>query len=563
VLLLLAIYSLGATERARMDLDLELYYAAEAGNVAEIRRILLAGGAEHPSRRFGWDDQTPLQIACDKGHLDAVRALLVAEADIDAKDCRERTPLHLVCFKNNSEIVKVLLEKGAGVRVKNRRGETPLHVAFHLEFHLEACHSEVTKLLLQHGADVYATDKDGKTPLQRACSVSDLQSVELLVQHVQRYDDDAEARSNHLGNALIDALRANTNTYRFPHRDHDLDADAMVDALRANTYGFPHRDHDLDAIANVLLHNGANVNATDDYGKTALHWACCLDDNLDIVEELVQRGADVYCKSRVQKTPFDEADGLESMTDFLLEHYEEKVWQQEGHLALHAILREAKLENSEVQLPIGTLSIAQLLALLESIHSQNPDSIHSQDSNGDLPLHVACRNNAPIKVLYFLVDQDRSTLLTVNSAGSLPIHEACRGGASLVNIKFLVEKGGVDTLFARDNQNALPIHEACRGGASLAMIKFLVKKGGVGTLDARDEQGALPVHVLCQSNPSVDVVKFLLNQHPSSISEETNAGALPFMLACEWSASESVLQILLTKRPEALAAMETYYSLEA
>ena len=181
------------------------------------------------------------------------------------------------------------------------------------------------------------------------------------------------------------------------------------------------------------------------------------------------------------------------MAEYLLEQYKEKVWKQEGRLSLHAILGEAtNLENNKVQLPIGTLTVDELLTLLVSIHSQDTDSIRSQDGNRALPLHIACRANAPIKVLRFFVEQDAATLYMMDSAGSLPIHDACRGGASLEKIKFLVEKGGVGTLCARDNQCALPLH------------------------------------VLCQSKPSVDVVKYMLKLYPISVSEKTSAWSFAF-----------------------------------
>jgi len=202
------------------------------------------------------------------------------------------------------------------------------------------------------------------------------------------------------------------------------------------------------------------------------------------------------------------------------------VWEQEGRLSLHAILREAaNLENNKVQLPIGTLTVDEFLTLLVSIHSQDVDSIRSQDVNQALPIHIACRANAPIKVLRFFVDQDAATLFMI------------------------------------DNTGALPIHNACHGGASLDKIKFLIEKGGVGLLCARDNQCALPLHVACLAKPTVDVVKYMVKMYPISVSEKTSLGALPLMLACECSASESVLQVLLTAHPEALVTMKTYYSL--
>ena len=197
-----------------------------------------------------------------------------------------------------------------------------------------------------------------------------------------------------------------------------------------------------------LLHRGADLEAKDENHATPLHWACQCSGNVAVIQELVQRKVDIFVKDADNKTPFDKANALEAngaVTDFLLEQYEEKVWQREGRFSFHSILGEATyLENDQVQLSVGTLTVDELLELLVSIHSRNPDSIRSQDSNRSLPLHVACRTNAPIKVLCFFVEQDTAMLYMMNNAGSLPVHEACRGGACLEKIKLLTEKGGVD-----------------------------------------------------------------------------------------------------------------------
>jgi len=596
-------------------MDSELFDAAKDGNAAEVRRILLTGGTD-PSATFGQFGRTPLHIACRGGHLNAVRALLVAEGDVDARDRDKKTALHIACAEGHSkEIVELLLIKGADVGAKNWSGGTPLHVAV---WPIGRRYLKIAKLLLQQGADVNAKDEEGKTPLQRACFNSNLQAVKLLVQHVLRYDD-VEARSNHLGAALSDALRA--NKYRLSHHDDDLEViEAIVKVLLDNganvnvaddagttalhlacsyTYVKTIRrlvgrgadleakdsagrtplieaaDYDTDEaedekviVVKLLLDRGAEVSAAQNDGSTALHWACysssvvgglkiprlllnrgadleakdeknhtplhwvCSSscDDIDVVEELLRRGADICSKGKDQKTPFDEANAREDegLAFYLKRQYEEKVWQREGLLSLHSILGAATyLENDNVQLPVGTITVDGLDCLLESIHSRNPDSIRSQDSNRSTPLHIACRTNAPIDVLCFIVEQDAAPLSMMDNAGSLPIHEACRGGASLEKIKLLVEKGGAVTLRARDFNCALPLH------------------------------------VVCQSNPSVDVVKFLVQSFPISVSQKTSAGALPCMLACVGSASESVLQFLLTKHPEALVAMKEYYSLEA
>ena len=164
------------------------------------------------------------------------------------------------------------------------------------------------------------------------------------------------------------------------------------------------------------------------------------------------------------------------MAEYLLEQYKEKVLKQEGRLSLHAILREfTNTEDNKVQLPVGTLTVDEFLTLLVSIHSQDTDSIHSQDDNRAWPLHIACRANAPIKVLRFLAEQDAAVLFMNDNAGYLPIHAACRGGAPLEKIKFLIEKGGVGTLCARDNQCALPLHVLCQSQPSVDVVKYLLK----------------------------------------------------------------------------------------
>ena len=420
-------------------------------------------------------------------------------------------------------IVRMLLAKGADVGATDVDGRTPLHIA---------CagkedRSKLIEILLENGAEAEWQDNEGETPFHTACWFANLKHVQLLFERGVQL----EATSN-------------------------LDSTPLIKAA-SSYFG---SDEDVKKVVKFLVDKGANVNATDAHGSTALHVACgtgkletarllldhgagleaqdqsnytplhhaCFHDKLDVVKELVKRGADIFAKGHDESTPFDRAKRMRAseVAEYLLEQYKEKMWEREGRLSLHAILNEStNLGNNNIQLPVGTLTVDELLTLLVSIHAQDTDSIRSQDGNRALPLHLACRFNAPIQVLRFLVLQDTSTLHMMDSAGSLPIHDACRGGASLEKIKFIVEKGGVGLLCARDNQCALPLH------------------------------------ILCQSIPSVDVVKYMVKLYPISVSEKTSLGALPLMLACECSASESVLQVLLTAHPEALVTMKTYYSL--
>jgi hypothetical protein len=74
-------------------------------------------------------------------------------------------------------------------------------------------------------------------------------------------------------------------------------------------------------ITKLLLERGANVNAVNDYGYTALDSAC-LKGSKDCVEELLAHGADATIKNKDGKTPLDVAqqNKHQSIIDLLTEH---------------------------------------------------------------------------------------------------------------------------------------------------------------------------------------------------------------------------------------------------
>ena len=99
-------------------MDRELFDAAKEGNVGEVLRTLLSGA--DTSSKFGEDEETPLHVACWKGHLDAVRALLLVKADVEARDKDGWTPLHYACHEGHIEIVQTLLQVGADLDAKDK-----------------------------------------------------------------------------------------------------------------------------------------------------------------------------------------------------------------------------------------------------------------------------------------------------------------------------------------------------------------------------------------------------------------------------------------------------------
>ena len=88
-----------------------LHYAAYCGNVNIVRYILSLGVPVDTVTAENL--YTAQQIAACEGHLDVVRCLIEADADINAKSNTGMTPLHCASWFGNVEVVRFLIESNA------------------------------------------------------------------------------------------------------------------------------------------------------------------------------------------------------------------------------------------------------------------------------------------------------------------------------------------------------------------------------------------------------------------------------------------------------------------
>lgn len=226
-----------------------LAWAAKAGQI-DAASLLLSLGANPNAINSG--GRYPIDWAATSGHLPVVKLL----ADKTSND--QGVTLFLAVQQQQVPVVNFLLEHGANPNIHypacNR--EAPLHIAARLG------NFEAAKLLLAHGAHVNEWEQNGWTPLQCAVSGTSKELIELL------FTNGASVQ--------------NTHGWTF----------FQIWALGAGDTN----------IAAILLAHGANINAKDNEGKTALHFAA-QQGTLQAVEWLLKNGAEVNARDNKGVTP--------------------------------------------------------------------------------------------------------------------------------------------------------------------------------------------------------------------------------------------------------------------
>lgn len=121
------------------------------------------------------DGRTSLHEAASYGHLEVLKLLLDAKAEVATQDNYGRTALHRAAWKGHSEVVKLLLDAKADVNTPDNDGWTALHQA------AWNGHSGVVKLLLEAKIDVTMHDNDGWTAQRISESNGHSEVVKLLL----------------------------------------------------------------------------------------------------------------------------------------------------------------------------------------------------------------------------------------------------------------------------------------------------------------------------------------------------------------------------------------------
>ncbi|CAE7606260.1 Ank2 [Symbiodinium sp. CCMP2592] len=145
-------------------------------NHVETASFLLEARA-HPDRAYEVPGTTPLAIAAKEGHMEALRLLLRAGADLNLPTPTGVTPLVAASAYGQHDAVVLLLENLAQIHKTAGNGMSPL---------LGACKHgrfRVVNRLLTYGADIHQAMRDeGETPFWMACRSGNINIVKELLE---------------------------------------------------------------------------------------------------------------------------------------------------------------------------------------------------------------------------------------------------------------------------------------------------------------------------------------------------------------------------------------------
>ncbi|KAF7691391.1 hypothetical protein HF521_011688 [Silurus meridionalis] len=246
---------------------------------------------------------TPLHLAAQSGQTDVVRLLLSRSSSLlHQQDHLDRTCLHLASAQGHVETVRVLLCHGAEVNHTDKFGYTPLHFA------AQRGHENVVRLLLSSTGvlDEAKTNPECFTPLHLAAQSGQTDVVRLLLSRSRsllHQQDHLDRTCLHLASAQghVETVRVLLcHSAEVNHTDKFGYTPLHFAAQRG------HENEGHVATVRVLLCHGAEVNHTDKSKRTALHYAAeagCLE----LVRLLVERDASVDAECHNHLTPLQYA----------------------------------------------------------------------------------------------------------------------------------------------------------------------------------------------------------------------------------------------------------------
>lgn len=471
-----------------------VHSAAKIGDIDLIRFLVHTGGADASiATDNGW---TPLHFAADNGHSRAVHMLVQEyKADPGAMFTSERglTPVHMAA-EGDVDTLRVLLRLNVDVNVLSRELKTPLYYAC-----MAGNVENVLALVQEFGVDATAqcnlleietwSESFLDTPLSIAVYMEDLDMVKTLIETCKVVPD----RTNILKALRLSSILFNSGIMIYLIKHFDIDVNECYDesiSFRGDRTLFSQLllyDDDGDRAVALIKKCGANPNARDRMGETALMYAIRVDKEPLALNLLLECRADPHVVNRRGDQAIHVANGKMPFIEMILNNtnVDVNVVNADGKAISHLLAEYGGFED------LGTL-----------IKEYGVD-VNLRDKQGNGFLHLG-------------MDYTAIT------------------GNDIKWIHILIHHHGAQPT-VRNNKGDTILHAAAMCGNRLA-CDYLLRNLGTLNIRMKNSEGETPFHAAAKNNgygdEGVDTLLHLYHAHAANPEESDNAGRTPFMVAC-------------------------------
>lgn len=416
-----------------------LLWACRMG-LEEIAINLIDSGCDVNVVTYSWQ-KTPLIWAIEFGHKKIIDKLLEKKLNLDVVDNEGRTALIRVSSMKDFDLGIKLVKLGANLNhISEERGESAL------TFAASSKNLDFVKILIDNGADTHKRRDNGKDPLIFAIYSKDDEIANYLIDNGSYIDNIWDLNSF---TPFLLALSRNNRELAFKLLDLGANIDAVnfrgenALSLTLNNY-----EYDKSDLPFLLIDKGININNQNFRGETPLIISC-ENGYLELVEKLLDHGANIGLYDKKNKSALDYAKENEEIKNLLINSLSENVNDNLFFIVknnLHNLLATVKLEEID---------------------------INQINSDKDTALVVACKNESL-----------ECAKLLINLGADCYAVERGRG---LNSLQIAIYKRNMDliNLFIKDKElinkpeglnGYTPLSIASQSGA-VEIIKLLVENG--------------------------------------------------------------------------------------
>lgn len=493
---------------------------------------------------------------------------LIRKNTMNKLDKLGRTPLHcaiMTCQESSATcsaqtrmktIGLMLLRSGADCTIPDNMKSTALHYLARAPTQP----SDLFDALIKQVIDIKAINDLGETALHIALrynklnTKSDLAAIKSLVKA-----NGGLRIADCAGETVLHRAIRNTD---ITVEILSLLVDEGIDVNAADEKGLTALHYAVElrstAIVQFLLDQGADVAAVDLQQASMLHHAAaCVKLSVSkVIPLLVKEGLDIKAVNKQGRTPLHVAaqSGSKNGVKALVERYSTdiNVTDKNEDTALHfAALNTRRsveivtwlLDNG---IKIGAQSKSKETALHKAAKKDSAEAIRillnkkasciAKDKNGDTPLHYAVQRRKPsAEIIKMLIDANADVLEATNKSGDTALHCAIRSRTSSEGYCTLLRKGASVEAKNSDQVRAIDVvtidgRTALHHAAKegwLDAVETLLKHKAV--IDAMDKNLWAPISLAASSGH--DAVLKILLRAKASVNLGTNDGTTPLHLA--------------------------------